>query len=141
MLRICLLGLFALGASASPQMAGGISVVDLGADSTSTEMKDLMDAAHFATERICEMRNSPVHMKFMQLVHATQQVVQGMKYVMTIKLGATDCLKSEGEMTACLQSPQPHHDKLVCTVTVWSRPWLTAPQDMQFIGSPDCRDE
>jgi len=142
MLKICLvLGLLALGSVSARQLAGGHTIIDLGADATSLEMKDLMDSAHFAAERICHMRNSPVHMKFMQLTEATKQVVQGMNYRMKIRLGATDCLKSEGELSACLQSPQPHHDKIICEVTVWSRPWLQEAQRMQMVGQPNCQDE
>ena len=75
MLKICLvLGLLALGSVSARQLAGGHTVIDVTADLTTLEMKGLVDSAHFAAERICEMRNSPVHMKFMQLIEASQQV-------------------------------------------------------------------
>jgi len=139
MLTLCvLLGVLALG-NATPSCPGCVSEVDLGANLASAHRKDLIDAAHWATERICESRNSPVHLKFMQLLHATEQVVAGMRYELEIKLGETDCLKSEGERSACLQSPQPHHHTLQCSATVWSRPWLPAPENIQFIGEPSCR--
>jgi len=141
MLVYLFVGLLALGHASARQLAGGITVIDLDDGLTSMARKDLMDAVHFATERICESRNSPVHLKFMELTHATKQVVAGTKYQMTMRLGATDCLKSEGEMSACLQSPQPHHDKLICEATVWSRPWLQQPEFLQFVGQPKCRDE
>jgi len=139
MLKICLLmGLMAMGSVTALGVPGGVTVVDLGADATSLQMKGLMDAAHWATERICEGRNSPVHMKFIKLTHATEQVVQGMKYGLTMQIGETDCLKREVEMSACLQSPQPHHNTIECTATVWSRPWLSDWEKMQFIGEFNC---
>ena len=74
MLAYLLIGLLALGHASARQLAGGVTEIDLGEGLTSMARKDLMDAVHFATERICESRNSPVHLKFMELTHATEQV-------------------------------------------------------------------
>ena len=48
--------------------------VDLGKHANTPQRQDLIAAAHWATEEICHSRNSPVHLKFLELTHAKEEV-------------------------------------------------------------------
>lgn len=59
----------------------------------------------------------------LQILSATSQVVAGARYVVTAKIGLSDCKKSEEkllETCELLNSPEPE----ICTIDVWDRPWL-----------------
>lgn len=59
----------------------------------------------------------------LQILSATSQVVAGARYVVTAKIGLSDCKKSEQkllETCELLSSPEPE----ICTIDVWDRPWL-----------------
>ncbi|KAM4560422.1 cystatin-like [Odontesthes bonariensis] len=60
-----------------------------------------------------------------EVVRAQSQVVEGIKYVITVKLVKTGCrkdaVKEECNLTSSPVNAQPYQ----CTFTVWSRPWLS----------------
>jgi len=120
-------------------LLGAPAPVDLGADESSNARVALLEAAHFATERICDKINSKVHLKFIRLIDATQQVVQGLKYAMNIEVGETNCLKAESDASMCLEDAAGvPRKRWRCAVSVWSRRWLQAPDDLMVIGEPEC---
>jgi len=142
MFKVCLLlGVVALGSVSSGMLLGGVMPVDLSSDSLDETRRDLMEAVHWATEKICDTIKTPVHLKFIQLLHATEQVVAGMKYQLKFKVGETDCLKEMADPSGCKISRQPNHKKYICTATVWSRPWLPNPEHMQLLDHPRCDED
>merc|ERR1712212_1313049 len=66
---LCVLGL----ATAAPSVKRD---VDLGRDANTPQRQDLISAAHWATEQICHSRNSPNHLKLLELTHAKEEVVE-----------------------------------------------------------------
>jgi len=134
--RVLLGVLCALGVTTGAP--SGTREIDLGKDANSPGRQDIIAAAHWATEQICNSRNSPVHLKFLELTNAKEEVLEsgeGKQYELTIKLVESDCSKREMEVSACLQSPQQDHGILICTATVWSRPWKMEPENLKFISS------
>jgi len=124
-------------ATCAPRVKRQLGEVNLNADAISPDRHDLIAAAHWATEQICHSRNSPVHLKFLQLVHAKEEAVEsdeGRQWEMTIKLGETDCSKKEMDLSACLKSKQTDHHEILCTTTVLTRPWMLEPDNMKFIS-------
>ncbi|XP_028279458.1 cystatin C (amyloid angiopathy and cerebral hemorrhage) [Parambassis ranga] len=99
-------------------MAGGFRDVDLNAD------EGAQNALNFAVVQHNKATNDMYLSQVAEVVKAQAQVVAGMKYVITVKMGKTPCRKdSAAEVCAVHQDPakaRPYQ----CTFTVWSRPWL-----------------
>lgn len=61
--------------------------------------------------------------KAVEIVSATSQVVAGIRYIVTVKIGLSDCAKTEEKLSDdcnLLQNSEPE----TCTIDVWDRPWL-----------------
>ncbi|CAD6232013.1 GSCOCG00001700001-RA-CDS [Cotesia congregata] len=56
-----------------------------------------------------------------EIVSASQQVVAGTLYNITVRFGESDCFKGEVAKTCLLTDNSPIEE---CFITVWSRPWL-----------------
>lgn len=136
-----LLGLIALGLVTVTQchLLGGWSEVDLGADSASNE--GLTSAANWATARISLSRNSNRRLKLIQITHAKTQVVSGTNYEMTVKLGETDCLKSEeAEPANCEHDPRQGHHQLLCKTIIYNQPWTGTTRFLETNDPFNCED-
>uniref|UniRef100_A0A8C6YI51 Cystatin n=1 Tax=Naja naja TaxID=35670 RepID=A0A8C6YI51_NAJNA len=72
-------------------MPGGLYPVPV----TTEEVKE---AAAFAVERYNERSKNPNYFKQLNIVKAQSQVVSGMKYYLTVKVGKTVCEKSSGPL-------------------------------------------
>ncbi|XP_059215096.1 cystatin C (amyloid angiopathy and cerebral hemorrhage) [Centropristis striata] len=60
-----------------------------------------------------------------EVVKAQSQVVSGIRYRITVRMGKTPCRKgSVSEVCAVHQDPEQAQVHL-CTFTMWSQPWLS----------------
>ncbi|XP_047459655.1 cystatin C (amyloid angiopathy and cerebral hemorrhage) [Mugil cephalus] len=84
----------------------------------------VQNALVFAVNEHNSRTNDMYLSRVMEVVSAQTQVVAGIKYVITVKLGRTACRKSavgeQCEVHTDLEKARPYQ----CTFTVWSRPWL-----------------
>ncbi|XP_032090268.1 cystatin-like [Thamnophis elegans] len=111
-------------------IVGGVSDVPV----TNEGVKE---AAAFAVEQYNKGSQNANYFKELTIVKAKAQVVEGMKYILTVEVGKTVCEKSNGPMTfseiqECELAPQDQREKLTCDFQVWSRPWL---KETQVVGS------
>ncbi|XP_058016564.1 cystatin-like [Ahaetulla prasina] len=101
---------------------GGISPIPVTSEG-------VQEAAAFAVEQYNERSNNADYFKELRIVEAKSQVVEGIKYILTVELGKTVCKKSNGpmafsEIQKCELVPSDQQKKLTCNFQIWSRPWL-----------------
>uniref|UniRef100_A0A673KUJ1 Cystatin-like n=1 Tax=Sinocyclocheilus rhinocerous TaxID=307959 RepID=A0A673KUJ1_9TELE len=77
-------------------------------------------ALRFAVAKYNRQSNDAFVRKVSKVIKVQQQVVAGMNYIFTVKLGRTNCKKG-GVETLCAIHKDP---KVViqCKITVWSQP-------------------
>ncbi|XP_017268388.1 cystatin-like [Kryptolebias marmoratus] len=82
----------------------------------------LQDALKFAVAEYNRKSNDFFYFKNMEVVKAQSQVVEGVLYFITVKMGKTTCKRN---------FPNPHcpfqanpGKFYICEFVVWSRPWL-----------------
>ncbi|XP_041107955.1 cystatin-like [Polyodon spathula] len=84
------------------------------------------DALKFAVTEF-NKANNDVHLyRVSKVVRVQTQVVAGIKYIMTVKMGRTSCRKGKtGNIELCAFHNGPQLAKTsTCTFEVWSRPWI-----------------
>uniref|UniRef100_A0A8D2JLF4 Cystatin E/M n=1 Tax=Varanus komodoensis TaxID=61221 RepID=A0A8D2JLF4_VARKO len=125
-LALPLLLLPALAASRVP-MPGGLvdrSVAD----------PDVRKAAAFAVEAYNRASNSLFYYKVLRILDAKSQVVEGIKYYLTMELVNTLYEKKGGsglnqaDLEHCEVPPANEQKRQICEFQVWSRPWKDSMQ-------------
>jgi len=94
----------------------------------------LAHAVQWAAARITG-HNANSHLVFKGFTHGTQQVVQGMKYVINLEFEQMDCPSHLSDPTLCRLLPT---SSVLCTATVWSRSWLKNPQERTKLLDCNC---
>ncbi|CAK6951735.1 cystatin C (amyloid angiopathy and cerebral hemorrhage) [Scomber scombrus] len=85
----------------------------------------LKNALNFAVVQHNRGTNDLFVSQVAEVLKAQSQVVAGMKYIVTVKMGKTDCRKGSG-VEVCTIHPETDKARFYqCTFTVWSRPWLS----------------
>ncbi|XP_055745624.1 cystatin-like [Salvelinus fontinalis] len=83
------------------------------------------DALKFAVAEYNKGTNDTYAWQVAEVVKAQKQVVAGMKYIFTVQMARTLCMKGRVKDCAVHQYPAVTYQ---CTFEVWSRPWLGASQ-------------
>ncbi|RXM91410.1 Cystatin [Acipenser ruthenus] len=86
----------------------------------------VQDALKFAVTEFNKASNDIYVSRVSQVVRVQKQVVAGIKYIMTVKMGRTSCRKGTAEnIELCAFHDGPKLAKTsTCTFEVWSRPWI-----------------
>jgi hypothetical protein len=115
LLLFCLAFPFALGMS---KKIGG----PLGGHEALNDLQDptvLSAAAKIAAE-VDKQSPSAFSMGVVRVVEGTSQVVSGVKYVLTVELAESSCLKAAGGPPC---PPQPGKASQLVSASVWAQPW------------------
>lgn len=112
--------------SRRPKLAGGWQKANKSSPA-------IQEAAQKATVHLESARNSAKAYRLVEVINAKQQVVAGMNYNITLKIGRTDC--SRNTQTNLADCPFVTTQK--CKVTVWVRAWLNSSQ----VTHSDCEKE
>uniref|UniRef100_A0A8C8S714 Egg-white cystatin n=1 Tax=Pelusios castaneus TaxID=367368 RepID=A0A8C8S714_9SAUR len=82
-------------------------------------------ALRFAMSEYNKASNDKYRSRAAELVRARKQIVAGIKYYLTVKVGRTTCTKAESEDHECAFHEQPELAKrITCNFVVYSVPWL-----------------
>ncbi|XP_033873447.1 cystatin-like [Acipenser ruthenus] len=86
----------------------------------------VQDALKFAVTEFNKASNDIYVSRVSQVVRLQMQVVAGIKYIMTVKMGRTSCRKGTAKnIELCAFHDGPKLAKTsTCTFEVWSRPWI-----------------
>ncbi|CAI5797918.1 cystatin precursor [Podarcis lilfordi] len=92
---------------------------------------DVQKAAAFAVSAYNQASNNMFYCRQLSILKAESQVVEGMKYYLTVKLVNTLCEKKGGsnlsaeDLQRCSLPLEGEQQKQICEFQVWSRPWLS----------------
>ncbi|KFM79664.1 L-cystatin, partial [Stegodyphus mimosarum] len=79
--------------------------------------------AEFAVAKISEELDSLFHMKLMEILSAQKQVVSGMKYMLRMRIGATECEKDNNEVDLSSCEFRDCEAPMTCNATVLDQAW------------------
>ncbi|XP_026134115.1 cystatin-like [Carassius auratus] len=86
--------------------------------------KGVQDALQFAVTQYNSESNDAYVRQVTEVIDVQQQVVSGLKYIFTVKMGRTTCRKGVVG-TQCPIHEDPSVAQVTqCKITVWSQPWL-----------------
>jgi len=124
------MALMAVNSPAVGQLAGGYKEQKPGSPVA-------QECARIAVELL--QKKSNVKITLEKVVKASTQVVQGQNCKLTVILGYTDCpvagdKDAEGNPIECHVTKQQK-----CDVVVWSRVWLTDPEQRNQLTSSVCK--
>ncbi|XP_041865940.1 cystatin-C-like [Melanotaenia boesemani] len=108
-----LMAVFAVVLSGMP---GGVTDIDINDEG-------VQHAVHFAIEQHNRNSNDVYIYRVVEIVRAQIQVVEGVNYIITVKIIMTSCRKDIYN-EECGFIPNPNARPYQCTFTVWSRPWI-----------------
>ncbi|PWA25619.1 hypothetical protein CCH79_00001481, partial [Gambusia affinis] len=104
-------------------LPGGINKIE---DAENDEM--FQTALKFAVVQHNNGTNDTVLYQVVKVVSAEVQVVGGLKYIMTVILGRTNCEKEAPADNCGINNEPGFAQHLRCKFEVWSRPWLNDTQ-------------
>uniref|UniRef100_A0A8C1MUI5 Cystatin-like n=1 Tax=Cyprinus carpio TaxID=7962 RepID=A0A8C1MUI5_CYPCA len=88
--------------------------------------EDVQKALQFAVAQYNRQSNDAFVRKVFRVIKVQKQVVAGMKYMFTVKMGRTNCKKGVVK-TLCAIHKNPNVARVIqCRIMVWSRPWLNS---------------
>uniref|UniRef100_A0A8C1KRC8 Cystatin-like n=1 Tax=Cyprinus carpio TaxID=7962 RepID=A0A8C1KRC8_CYPCA len=82
--------------------------------------KGVQNALQFAVNTFNRQSNDAFLRQVSEVIKVQKQVVSGLKYIFTVKMGRTSCRKG-GVETLCAVHEDPSVTQ--CKITVWSQPW------------------
>ncbi|XP_069682652.1 uncharacterized protein [Periplaneta americana] len=98
------------------QIPGGLSPANV-SDPVIQEM------ANIGLNHINNQSNSACTQEVVRIIEASQQVVAGMMYIVTMEVGCTTCHKGQnGDSNTCNQHVNSNNQ--ICVVKIWDKPWL-----------------
>ncbi|XP_016128037.1 cystatin-like [Sinocyclocheilus grahami] len=84
----------------------------------------VQNALQFAVAQYNRQSNDAFVRQVSEVIKVQKQVVSGLKYIFTVKVGRTNCRKG-GVETLCSIHEDPSVAQVSqCKITVWSQPWL-----------------
>ncbi|XP_053188746.1 cystatin C (amyloid angiopathy and cerebral hemorrhage) [Scomber japonicus] len=84
----------------------------------------VQNALNFAVVQHNRGTNDMFVSQVAEVIKAQSQVVAGIKYIITVRMGRTDCRKDSGNQQCTIHQGNEKARLYQCTFTVWSRPWL-----------------
>uniref|UniRef100_A0A3P9MAK8 Cystatin domain-containing protein n=1 Tax=Oryzias latipes TaxID=8090 RepID=A0A3P9MAK8_ORYLA len=124
-LLVCAFPFFAaLLTVGSAQVPGGVT--DINANDP-----EVQAALKFAMKEYNKGSSDQYLYVVVDVISVQGQVVEGMKYFLTVKIAKTLCRKNSNVSGCSAISNSPMAKTYECTFVVWSRPWLN---DMQLEG-------
>ncbi|XP_070833668.1 cystatin C (amyloid angiopathy and cerebral hemorrhage) [Chaetodon trifascialis] len=109
-----LAALFAVGFGA---LVGGFQDIDVNDEGA-------QNALNFAVAFHNRGSNDMYLSKVAEVVKVQRQVVSGLKYIITVKMGKTPCRKTDASEVCAIHEDPEKARVYQCTFTVWSRLWL-----------------
>ncbi|XP_067242674.1 cystatin-like [Chanodichthys erythropterus] len=104
-------------AVASAGMVGGPVDADMSEEGAQS-------ALQFAMAQYNRQSNDAFVTQVAEVIKVQKQVVSGLKYIFTVKVGRTSCRK-DGVETLCAIHDDPSVARVTeCKIEVWSQPWL-----------------
>ncbi|XP_022599426.1 cystatin-C-like [Seriola dumerili] len=82
------------------------------------------EALNFAVVHHNNRTNDLYLSQVAEVVKVQRQVVAGIKYIITVKMGKTPCRKDSANELCAIHQDQALARPYQCTFTVWSRPWM-----------------
>ncbi|XP_070603110.1 cystatin-2-like [Erythrolamprus reginae] len=90
----------------------------------SLEEPEVRSALQFAMNEYNRGSNDMYHSRVSEVVRAEQQVVSGMKYYFTVKIGRTVCRQGASDLENCAFHTTPKlAQTTTCTFEVYRIPW------------------
>ncbi|XP_062427298.1 cystatin-like [Rhea pennata] len=115
---VLLLAGTALGSEKRPVLVGAPMDV-------SDNDEGLQRALHFAMAEYNKASNDKYSSRVVRIISAKTQIVAGIKYIMEVEIGRTNCTKSVTDVQGCAFHHAPEMAKRVtCNFVVYSVPWL-----------------
>ncbi|NXA39365.1 CYT protein, partial [Eudromia elegans] len=85
----------------------------------------LQRALHFAMAQYNRASNDKYSSRVARVISAQRQIVAGVKYIIEVEVGRTNCPKSVSDLQSCAFHEAPELAKRVtCSFVVYSVPWL-----------------
>ncbi|XP_025960022.1 cystatin-C [Dromaius novaehollandiae] len=85
----------------------------------------LQRALHFAMAQYNKASNDKYSSRVVRIISAKRQIVSGVKYIMEVEIGRTNCTKSVTDVQGCAFHDAPEMAKHVtCNFVVYTVPWL-----------------
>ncbi|XP_016364162.1 cystatin-like [Sinocyclocheilus rhinocerous] len=86
----------------------------------------VQNALQFAVAHYNRQSNDAFVRQVSEVIKVQKQVVSGLKYIFTVKMGRTNCRKG-GVETLCAVHEDPNVARATqCKITVWSQPWINS---------------
>lgn len=86
--------------------------------------KGVQNALQFAVNTFNRQSNDAFLRQVSEVIKVQKQVVSGLKYIFTVKMGRTNCRKGDAG-TLCAIHEDPNVAQVTqCNITVWSQAWL-----------------
>ncbi|CAM4726112.1 hypothetical protein PO909_019590 [Leuciscus waleckii] len=82
------------------------------------------NALQFAMAQFNRQSNDAFVRQVSEVVKVQTQVVSGLKYIFTVKVGRTSCRKGGDETMCAIHEDPAIADVTECKIAVWSQPWL-----------------
>uniref|UniRef100_A0A8B9PTC6 Egg-white cystatin n=1 Tax=Apteryx owenii TaxID=8824 RepID=A0A8B9PTC6_APTOW len=107
-----------LGSEERPRLVGApIDVAD--------NDEGLQRALRFAMAQYNRASNDKYSSRVARIISAKRQIVAGIKYIMEVEIGRTNCAKSVADVQSCAFHDAPEMAKRVtCKFVVYTVPWL-----------------
>ncbi|XP_063775868.1 cystatin-2-like [Pseudophryne corroboree] len=99
---------------------------------------DVIKAAAFAVNGFNQKSSEDYIYKLVKIVSAETQVVAGVRYILNVEIGKTQCKKSESDTHSCafIQDPKLAQT-LLCTFSVLEVPW----EDLESLETSSCKTQ
>ncbi|XP_017268201.1 cystatin isoform X1 [Kryptolebias marmoratus] len=103
-------------------LAVGLGTLVGGRKDIDVDDEILQDALNLAVVDYNKLSNNLFYFKNMEVVKAQLQVVEGVLYFITVKMGKTTCIKTSSLEHCPFQTDSETF--YICEFEAWSRPWL-----------------
>ncbi|XP_037829456.1 cystatin isoform X2 [Kryptolebias marmoratus] len=103
-------------------LAVGLGALVGGKMDIDADDEGLQDALNLAVAEYNNNSNNLFYFKNMEVVKAQSQVVEGVLYFITVKMGKTTCIKTSSLEHCPFQTDSETF--YICEFEAWSRPWL-----------------
>uniref|UniRef100_A0A182C5U0 Cystatin n=1 Tax=Phalotris mertensi TaxID=1260334 RepID=A0A182C5U0_9SAUR len=95
-----------------------------GLEDASPEEPGVRSALQFAMNQYNRGSNDMYHSRVSEVVQARKQIVSGIKYYFTVKIGRTVCRKGASDLENCAFHNTPKlAQTMTCTFEVYNIPW------------------
>ncbi|KAL7070326.1 hypothetical protein ACQ4LE_010271 [Meloidogyne hapla] len=110
---------------------GGSGGIPGGRVKQNVSSEDIKELAIKGLTKINAQSNSAHLIGLAEIVKAESQVVSGVLYILTLRVGKTDCLKNQvnsDNLSECNKYNGDLNDTKFYTVKIWQQPWKNSEQ-------------